>query len=179
VLTGAIHVDGFLDGCDAFGASVSAERRLEILKDPRHGTFAVAGMFVAGALWLAALDAVPAGSFPATLAFSGALARAAVVPNAFFFPYAPGGRATDAFEVRPGIAPLVASLAILALAAYAFAPPFVALVPASLGAAHLIARWIARRLGGGLVGDAYGFSIVTLEIAILGILAAGSVASGE
>ena len=33
-LTGGIHLDGFLDGCDAFFAGVPAQRRLEILKDP-------------------------------------------------------------------------------------------------------------------------------------------------
>jgi adenosylcobinamide-GDP ribazoletransferase len=178
VLTGAIHVDGFLDGCDAFVASVTPERRLEILKDPRHGTFAVAGMFVAGSLWLTALGTLAPRDYPAALAFSGALARAAVVPLAFIFPYAPGGQASQTFSARPAVWPLLATTGVLLVAAYALAPPLVLLVPAALVAAWLIARWVAPRLGGGLVGDAYGFAIVIVEIGVLTAIAAGAVARG-
>lgn len=42
--TGALHVDGFADVCDAFLCVASPERRLEILKDSRLGTFGVAGV---------------------------------------------------------------------------------------------------------------------------------------
>lgn len=175
VLTGALHLDGFLDGCDAFVASVSPERRLEILKDPRHGTFAVAGMFVAGSLWLAALVALPSHAYPALLAFAGGVSRLGAVLNAFAFPYARGGTVTRAFAARPAVAPLVVQGVALALAGYAIFPPFVAAVPIAAAVALVLGRSIARRLGGGLVGDAYGFVIVVLEIAVLVALsAAGS-----
>jgi cobalamin synthase len=100
-LTGAIHLDGFLDGCDAFFASVPPERRLEILKDPRHGTFAVVGMFVTGSVAVAALAAIPPRRLPTSLAFAAALARAASVTGAFVFPGA-GGRG-DATHFRGGL----------------------------------------------------------------------------
>ena len=44
VLTGGLHLDGFSDCCDGFFASVTAEKRLQIMKDPHHGTFAVLGL---------------------------------------------------------------------------------------------------------------------------------------
>ncbi|MBD5653652.1 MAG: adenosylcobinamide-GDP ribazoletransferase [Candidatus Eremiobacteraeota bacterium] len=173
VLTGAMHVDGFLDGCDAFIASVSPERRLEILKDPRHGTFAVAGMFVAGSLWLAALAALPPKDYPADLAFAGALARAAVVPNAFRFPYARANAPTEVLGSRPAALPLMLIFVALLAAAYVLAPALVLLVPAAVLGGWVVASWAAGRLGGGLVGDAYGFAIVILEIGVLIALAAG------
>src|SRR5438105_1046690 len=44
ILTGGLHLDGFADCCDGLLATVSLERRLEIMKDPRTGSFAVVGL---------------------------------------------------------------------------------------------------------------------------------------
>ena len=41
LLTGGIHLDGFLDTSDALGSWQEPEKRLEILKDSRAGAFAV------------------------------------------------------------------------------------------------------------------------------------------
>ena len=43
LLSGGIHLDGFLDTCDAVHSYGSREKRLEILKDPHVGAFAVIG----------------------------------------------------------------------------------------------------------------------------------------
>ncbi len=42
--SGFIHLDGFMDVCDAVGSCRSLERRREILKDPHVGSFAVIGL---------------------------------------------------------------------------------------------------------------------------------------
>lgn len=44
VLTGGIHMDGFLDVTDARSSYGSREKKLEILKDPHIGAFAVIGL---------------------------------------------------------------------------------------------------------------------------------------
>ena len=41
LITGGIHIDGFLDTCDALSSWQPIERRLEILKDPHTGAFAI------------------------------------------------------------------------------------------------------------------------------------------
>ena len=43
LITGGIHMDGFMDTCDALASWQSKERRLEILKDSHVGAFAVIG----------------------------------------------------------------------------------------------------------------------------------------
>jgi adenosylcobinamide-GDP ribazoletransferase len=173
VLTGAIHLDGFLDGCDAFFAGVPPERRHAILKDPRCGSFALAGLLVAGPLWYAALATLPVQRYPELLAFSGALARAAALANALLVPpVRPGGKASPALERRPPAVPLILEWLVLAGAAYVITPFAALLVPAALGTSLLAGRWIAGRLGGGLVGDAYGFLIVALEVAVTTALTA-------
>jgi adenosylcobinamide-GDP ribazoletransferase len=42
-VTGGIHMDGFLDTVDALSSFQSREKKLEILKDPHTGAFAIIG----------------------------------------------------------------------------------------------------------------------------------------
>lgn len=56
LVTGGIHADGFLDTMDAIHSYGDRKKKLEILKDPHVGAFAVISMAVymllyAGALW--------------------------------------------------------------------------------------------------------------------------------
>ncbi len=46
LLTGGIHLDGFMDTSDALASHASRERKLEILKDSRVGAFAVINVTV-------------------------------------------------------------------------------------------------------------------------------------
>ena len=74
-LSGAIHIDGFLDCCDGLLAMVSPQRRLEIMRDPHHGTYAIAGMAMFSVLWLYTLAHIPPSVMPAILALTGCVAR--------------------------------------------------------------------------------------------------------
>jgi adenosylcobinamide-GDP ribazoletransferase len=170
VLSGAIHLDGFLDCCDALFASVSVERRFEILKDSRHGTYALAGFGAIAALWLAALVSIRPTEYPWVLAFAGATSRFGAILNAYTVPYAGGGRSQRAFERRPNAIVLAAGL-LTAVACTAYRPLLLAVLAAAVLAALVLGRLAAARLGGALVGDAYG-AIVTLVEA--GALAAAS-----
>lgn len=51
LLTGGIHLDGLLDTADALASWESRERRLEILKDPHAGAFAI----IAACVWFLAM----------------------------------------------------------------------------------------------------------------------------
>ncbi len=44
LVTGAFHLDGLADSADALVGGTTLERRLEILKDSRHGTYGVAAI---------------------------------------------------------------------------------------------------------------------------------------
>ena len=48
LITGAIHMDGFLDTSDALSSHQNRERMLEILKDPHTGAFAV----ISAGIWI-------------------------------------------------------------------------------------------------------------------------------
>jgi adenosylcobinamide-GDP ribazoletransferase len=166
VLSGAIHLDGFLDASDALFASVSPQRRFEILKDPRHGTYALAGLAIAVPAWLAAVGGIPPAAWPWWLAFCAGAARAAAVLNAFRVPYASGGASARAFDERPNGALLAACAIVAAACAWEHPRYALLLVPAAFGAL-LAGEWCRRRLDGVLVGDCYGAIIVVIEIALL------------
>ncbi|MGD9818621.1 MAG: adenosylcobinamide-GDP ribazoletransferase [Desulfomonilaceae bacterium] len=55
-VTGGLHLDGWSDCWDAFGASVSKDRRLEILKDSRLGSFGAMSLFILLGLKVACLS---------------------------------------------------------------------------------------------------------------------------
>jgi adenosylcobinamide-GDP ribazoletransferase len=161
-LTGALHIDGFLDTCDAVFASVSPQRRLEILKDPHHGSFALAFFAVLSALWLAALWSIDPVRLPLALAFAGAAARWIVVGLAWVVPYGTsGGRPSRVVHALMAVLTLVLGWcywghAVLLIAVGGLTIP--------------LGFWLRDRFGGRLPGDCYGFLIVCTEVAILASL---------
>ncbi len=58
LLTGGIHVDGFIDTMDALHSYGSKERKLEILKDSHIGAFAVISFAVYGLVFLGAFSEI-------------------------------------------------------------------------------------------------------------------------
>lgn len=159
--TGALHVDGFLDVCDGAFASVPAQRRREILKDPHHGTFAIAFFAVLCAVWLAALWSIDPPRLPLALAFAGSAARWIAVAVARVFPYGNAG-------IRPPLG-IHAAMGALALAlGWSYWGHAVVLIALG-GATFAAAFWLRSRLGQ-LNGDCYGFLIACTEVAILAAL---------
>ena len=55
IITGGIHLDGFMDTADAFHSYGDREKKLEILSDPHIGAFAVIRALILAGLYLAGL----------------------------------------------------------------------------------------------------------------------------
>ncbi len=58
VITGGFHADGFMDTEDALNSHASPERKLEILKDPHIGAFAVISLVKWSLIFCAAITAL-------------------------------------------------------------------------------------------------------------------------
>ena len=114
----------------------------------------------------------PAAQYPLALALAGAAARWSAVIHALWFAYGRAGAPTRAFESRPPFGVLALGAVLVAALAFALRAPGCAAALAALAAAAIAIVWARMRLGGGVVGDAYGFAIVIAEIAALGALAA-------
>jgi adenosylcobinamide-GDP ribazoletransferase len=163
LLTGALHVDGFLDSADALLACVDPQERFRIMKDPQHGTFAIAYFVALCAVWIAALVMLPPTAMPAALAYAGGLSRWSAALNLVRYPYA----GTEGISIPAlGINALLVIALSFTLGWFAWiAVPLVVLKSLVVG------RIAAGRLGGRLVGDVYGALIVIGEVATLTICA--------
>lgn len=164
VFSGAIHVDGFLDCADALLMTAPPRRRLEVLHDPRHGSYAVVAMAILAVVWIVALAQLTPHQMPAALAFAALVSRAAVIPLAQIYPHARSGirlRGTASYGVAWFAAASIASALLL----HAWTP--VLLIAGAYLLALVLGAFASRRLGGGLTGDVYGAVVVVTEIALL------------
>ena len=149
VISGGLHLDGFGDCCDGLLASKTPEERRRILKDPRAGIWAVAGLFLLLlGKWLV-IRAVPIEM----LILPPVLGRWAMVLVAQFTPF-PGAGMGAAFRDGLGAPQVIIATAT----ALAVAWQLDALGGAALVAAFALGfgRWAAGRLGGGINGDVCG-----------------------
>lgn len=178
VLTGALHLDGLADCCDGLLAPVSRERRLEILRDPRVGSFGVVGLVLALLTKAAAVYALPP-TLPGPLAgvLPGSLLALLLAPMwarwliliAARQPAARSGGLGSSFAaaLTPAALARAALLPALLLAPALWLQGRVALglllaVLACLGVLRL-----ARARIGGVTGDVYGAVVELAEIAFL------------
>lgn len=156
-LTGALHLDGFLDCCDGLLAAKPPEKRLEILRDTRVGAFAVVGAICLLLLKFAALLELPIEQRATSLLVIPALTRAVMVYAARAYPYArPGPGLGQLF--RAGLTwreVTIAAVIAVAAAGLALGPTGLALALCVwLLAAGL--AWLVQRRIPGLTGDVYG-----------------------
>lgn len=181
LVTGMLHLDGFVDCCDALLGMRTIERRLEILRDSRVGAYGA----LCGALLLiakfAALTALVSNPVRVlALLATPILGRWAMVYAVTRYPYARAAGAGAPFRNR-GVSQLVLAtimmLVLLATSAFvigdsisAIGPLFVLTALLLVAALLVLLGWLAwasRRLGGELTGDTYGAACVLVELAVL------------
>lgn len=156
-LTGALHLDGFLDCCDGLLAAKSPEKRLEILRDTRVGAFAVVGGICLLLLKFTALLELSAGYRMAALLVIPALTRAAMVYAARAYPYARSESGLGQL-FREGLfwrEVIVAAAIAVVTAGLTLGVVGLVLAPCVWLMTVVVAWWVQRRIPG-LTGDVYG-----------------------
>jgi len=171
-LTGALHVDGFLDACDGLLGGFTPESRLEIMRDERVGGFALAGGVLLFLLKFTAVLALP-GLYPALL-LAPVLGRWVMGLAMARYPYArPQGLGKSMKEnIQPAQVVLATSIALLA-AGFAAGWLGLAACAVSLAVGWVGARFTLRRIPG-LTGDIYGALCELVETVVLLFFVAAS-----
>ena len=165
LLTRALHFDGFLDIFDGLFGGFTPERRLEIMKDSRAGSFGVAA---GGLLLFAKIASITALlDRPAAFLLAPVLARWVMVLAIFAFPYArEKGLGRDMKDQTGWAQLLFATLTALAVAW--FTAGWLGLLALILTAAIF---WLACRfmltMIPGLTGDSYGMLCELIELCVL------------
>lgn len=174
-LTRALHLDGFMDCCDALFGGFDRERRLAILRDSHVGAFAVVGAVSLLLLKVAAIMALPTGlneglRFWILLLFP-CLSRWGMLLVLEFFPYARTQGIGVPFQPSGGRWQLLGGLVVAVAASVALTGPGgLALLALATAVAAALAWWASRLLGG-VTGDVYGAVNESVEALVL-ILAA-------
>jgi adenosylcobinamide-GDP ribazoletransferase len=180
LVTGAFHEDGLADTFDAFGGGSTRERKLEIMKDSRIGTFGGAalmlGLILRIALVAALADALGLGATMAAIVTVAALSRTfALLPLTLLEPArldgasAAVGRPSQATFATACIIAVTASLALALSAGHSLAAIALA-VALGFVACWVMMRW-SRASIGGQTGDVAGAAQQLAEVAaLLGLL---------
>ncbi len=167
VITGGLHLDGWGDTCDALLPVVDRERRLEILRDPRMGSFGVIGISLLLLIKLAGLQAIHDS---ASLFLAPTLGRWFIVLAAAGWPSArPGGMGDWFRQGLQGRHIAWATFTTLAAVIWFQVEGIIALTVALITGGAL-ARFAVSRLGG-LTGDTYGALVEGIEASVLVTLA--------
>ncbi len=173
--SGAFHEDGLADTFDGLGGGWTPERRLEIMRDSRIGSYGGTALMLALVGRIACLAAlVERGGTLAgacvMLAAAGLSRPVALLPLALLPPARPDGASALVGRPSRGLTMLAIGLG-LALAIVLSALAGLPLAGAALGlglalaAVALMTRWSARAIGG-QTGDVAGACQQFAEIAI-------------
>ena len=173
-VTGGIHLDGYADTCDALSSYGDREKKLEILKDPHCGAFAVIRLcsyFVAYLALCACVEFTPRVGLIWTLAL--VLERTLSGFAVAAFPMAKNtglahtfATAADRRTVRWVLSVLAVVLAVCMAALGGWA-----LVLAALAALWRY-RTVSRTQFGGITGDLAGWFLQKTELWMLAALCA-------
>lgn len=165
VITGAFHEDGLADTADGLGG-MTVERRIEIMKDSRVGTFGSLALVLSTLIRVVALAAL--GPVDGLLALIAAHTTGRAMATLVMVTTPPAGTAglgsSYAAHV-PRVEVIVLGLAVAGVAVVSGPAGSVGLVAAAVGAGGVAI--LARRAFGGTTGDVLGAVEQVGEMAVL------------
>ena len=178
LVTGGIHMDGFIDVADARASFGEREKKLEILKDPHTGAFAVIRTGGYLLLYMAVFSEFPRTKMPVMGAVY-ILTRAMSGLSVVAFPKARKDGLAASFSDRAKKRAVLLSMAGYTAAVFIFLTGYggwrVAAAVA-VTAALLIWRYyrIAVKEFGGMTGDLAGWFLQTGELVLMAAAAAAA-----
>jgi len=174
-ITGALHLDGFIDTCDGLGGHRSVDERWRIMRDSRAGAFGITGVVLLLLVKYVLLNSVPATLLMATLVIVPVVGRWAMVYAVFAYPYARPSGLGKVFKDGPNrLSFTLATITALAVAtgvawwadvAY-FCLAGAAVVLGTWMAVLLVAAYLKGKFAG-LTGDTYGSINEVAEVCVL------------
>lgn len=168
VVSGGFHMDGFMDTADARASYQSRERKLEILKDPNIGAFAVIRVVVYELLLLASFSVLQEQKWLIVFALCYCLSRILSGISVVTFRSA---RQEGMLFYTAKTAQRMTNLIVLSLELIGIVAVMILYEPiagcVAVGAALLTFAyygWMSRRTFGGITGDLAGWFVTVTEL---------------
>ncbi|MDD2442956.1 MAG: adenosylcobinamide-GDP ribazoletransferase [Desulfotomaculaceae bacterium] len=167
VLTGGIHLDGFMDSVDGLFSGRPRERKLEIMRDSRTGAFGVIGVTCLLLLKYSVFLGISGQNLIKTLLVVPALSRWGMSIAVVAFPYARPEGLGKIYALYTGNKELAwATVFAAVIAVVILGVPGIFLMFLAGAVTCLVGKAITKELGG-LTGDTYGFINELLEVLLL------------
>jgi adenosylcobinamide-GDP ribazoletransferase len=169
IVTGGFHEDGLADTADGLGGGQTPERRLDIMKDSRLGTYGTLALVLVTALRIASLSALPPLLGALSLVSSHSMARATPILLMRYGRYV-GDPATAKLphtDMRVTTVELALAWALALVPALMFPLSSVGMVLAGSVAVVLVIGRKSFSLVGGYTGDVLGCIEQVTEAIIL------------
>jgi adenosylcobinamide-GDP ribazoletransferase len=170
VITGALHLDGFVDTCDGLAGHRTVEDRWRVMHDSRAGAFGIISVVLLLLVKYVSLNSIPGPAMTATLIFMPVVSRWAIVYAIFACPYARPAGLGKVF--KQGVSWRSFTVATLITSAVA-----IAIIPSLplTGLAIMVGVWVItvvmvaylKRKFSGLTGDNYGAVNEVAEVSVL------------
>lgn len=170
LITGGIHVDGFMDTMDAMSSYGSREKKLEILKDPHIGSFSVISLAVYGLMYLAAFYLVSDRSLTGVICCGFFLARALSGLSVMLFPPAKNEGMSYTIRSESENHRVTALLAIEVVACIILMAAISLWGLITALAAFVSWAWYyykSEKEFGGVTGDTAGYFLLICELAMM------------
>src|SRR5262245_32806815 len=167
IVTGALHEDGLCDTADGFGGGETRERKLEIMRDSRIGTFGSIALIFSILLRSAALSTLAKSSLVFCALVASHAAGRAMMP--IFMHLVPPGR-SDGLSANAGAIPdssVLAAASIGGALLLLLGVSGAVLAAAALAILFFAGRGLCRHQIGGQTGDVLGAVEQVSEIIIL------------
>jgi len=156
LVSGANHLDGFIDTCDGMAAGRSTQQRLEIMRDSHAGSFGVAGVCCLFLVEYISLLFLPGAARMAAIILMAVMSRWAMVYALSAYPTARNEGLGKAYKGQAKWWRLVvATLIAVAVSVGVMRLWGLAVMAAIWLVVLLLAGFLSRRLRG-LTGDTYG-----------------------
>jgi adenosylcobinamide-GDP ribazoletransferase len=167
VLTGGMHLDGWMDSLDGLLSGRNRERKLEIMRDSRSGAMGVIGVVCLLLLkYSLLLNIPPQKAFP-WIVLTPIIARWCMVYAIRFFPYARPEGFGKAYQENTGnLQILLASICTIIPIVYFYHFIGLGMLLVFLVITHILAAKIHKSIGG-LTGDTYGAITEFMEVMVL------------
>ena len=167
VISGALHLDGFVDTCDGIGGHKTVEERWRVMQDSRAGGFGIIGVCCLLLVKYVSMSGVPDSWLMQTLVLMPVVGRWAMVYAVFAYPYAKPSGLGKVFKQ-------MASWPRFVIATFITLAVVVILAPLT-GFVIMLAIWVIviamaaylKGKFGGLTGDTYGAINEVAEVCVL------------